>query len=182
MERYGLCVARICWHRRPVVEWVGRASPKVTRFGVRETNQQTSFRRDKVQSNVLGDSNAGAQDFALVVEVRYIIKRKCHPSPSSSPPPPQSVAKQGLILSLTAMCVAQALADRFNGDVLLAIARAKELLLAEVREQSRNYGASKVKKVIALLAGMRNLAFLVAMVTRVTPAGTKITMPIGAGC
>jgi hypothetical protein len=48
----------------------------------------------------------------------------------------------------------QALADRFHGDMVVAISRTKELLLAEVREQSRSFGATKVKKVIALLAGV----------------------------
>jgi hypothetical protein len=38
--------------------------------------------------------------------------------------------------------------------MVVAISRTKELLLAEVREQSRSFGATKVKKVIALLAGV----------------------------
>jgi hypothetical protein len=48
----------------------------------------------------------------------------------------------------------QVLVERFRGDVVVAISRTKEILLAEVREQSRSYGSSKVKKVIALLAGL----------------------------
>ena len=44
-------------------------------------------------------------------------------------------------------------ADRCHGDVLAAVARAKDTLLAQAKSEAQWFGGTKVRKVIALLAG-----------------------------